>query len=103
MGQAFSARLEEEAAAARATRAQEETAAAALGADDTAAIAAAKLQADTAAASEKAQKDIDKYTLSFNAVQTQKNQIQKTNYLQKALFVILKHLNPLVYLNFVPK
>ena len=79
MGQAFSARLEEEAAAARATRAQEETAAAALGADDTAATAAAKLQADTAAASEKAQKDIDKYTLSFNAVQTQKNQIQKTS------------------------
>jgi len=82
MGQAFSARLEEEAAAARATRAQEETATAALGADDTAATAAAaaaKLQADTAAAGEKAQKDIDKYTLSFNAVQTQKNQIQKTS------------------------
>jgi hypothetical protein len=82
MGQAFSARLEEEAAAARAKRAQEETAAAALGADDTAATAAAaaaKLQADTAAASEKAPKDIDKYTMSFNAVQTQKNQIQKTS------------------------
>jgi hypothetical protein len=39
---------------------------------------AAKLQADTAAAGEKAQAAIDKYTLSFNAVQTQKNQIQKT-------------------------
>lgn len=39
---------------------------------------AAKLQADTAAASKKAQAAIDRYTLSFNAVQTQKNQIQKT-------------------------
>ena len=39
---------------------------------------AAKLQADTAAAGEKAQAAIDKYTMSFNAVQTQKNQIQKT-------------------------
>jgi hypothetical protein len=81
MGQAFSARLEEEAAAARAKRAREEEEAAAAGAADTAvtaAEAAAKLQADTAVAAEKAQKDIDKYTLSFNAVQTQKNQIQKT-------------------------
>jgi hypothetical protein len=43
-----------------------------------AAAAAAKLQADTAAASEKAQKEVDRYTISFNAVQTQKNQIQKT-------------------------
>ena len=42
-----------------------------------AAEAAAKLQADTAAATEKAQAAVDKYTLSFNAVQTQKNQIQK--------------------------
>jgi superfamily II DNA/RNA helicase len=43
-----------------------------------AAADAAKLQADTAAAAERAQKDVDKYTMSFNAVQTQKNQIQKT-------------------------
>lgn len=45
---------------------------------------AAKLQADTAAAAEKAQAAIDKYTLSFNAVQTQKNQIQKTSEVMNA-------------------
>jgi hypothetical protein len=82
MGQAFSARLEEEAAAARAKRAQEEeeaaVGAAVVDTAATAAAAAAKLQADTAVAAEKAQAAIDKYTLSFNAVQTQKNQIQKT-------------------------
>lgn len=61
----------EEDPATKAAKEAEEAAAAA-------ATAAAKLQADTAAAAEKAQKDIDKYTLSFNAVQTQKNQIQKT-------------------------
>jgi len=49
------------------------------GAAAKAAAAAAKLQADTATAGEKAQKEIDKYTISFNAVQTQKNQIQKTS------------------------
>ena len=43
-----------------------------------AATTAATLQADTAAAGAKAQKEVDTYTMSFNAVQTQKNQIQTT-------------------------
>lgn len=81
MGQAFSLRLEEEAAAARAKQVQQEkdfVTRAEAKRDANAAAAAAKLQADTAAAAEKAQKDVDRYTMSFNAVQTQKNQIQKT-------------------------
>jgi hypothetical protein len=44
---------------------------------------AAKLQADTAAASAKAQTEVDRYTMSFNAAQTQKNQIQTTAELMK--------------------
>lgn len=55
-------------AAAEAARLEAETAA-----------EAARLQAATTAAAEKAQKDVDRYTLSFQAVQTQKNQIQKTS------------------------
>jgi hypothetical protein len=50
-----------------------------------AAIAAAQLQTDTTAASAKAQKEVDRYTLAFQAAQTQKNQIQSTSELmQKA-------------------
>lgn len=66
----------EEDPATKAAKEAEEAAAAA-------ATAAAKLQTDTAAAAEKAQKDIDKYTLSFNAAQTQRNQIQTTSELLK--------------------
>jgi hypothetical protein len=47
------------------------------------AIGAAKLQADTSAASDKAQKEVDRYTLAFQAAQTQKNQIQSTSELMK--------------------
>jgi len=47
--------------------------------------AANKLQTDTATATAKAQQEVDKYTMEFNAAQTQKNQIQTTSELmQKA-------------------
>ena len=49
------------------------------------AASAAQLQADTTAAAAKAQQEVDRYTLAFQAAQTQKNQIQSTSELvQKA-------------------
>jgi cell fate (sporulation/competence/biofilm development) regulator YlbF (YheA/YmcA/DUF963 family) len=40
---------------------------------------AAKLQSDTAVAANEAQKEVDRYTMAFNAAQTQRNQIQTTS------------------------